>query len=67
MKRKFLTAPPTTKPITGHSSSPHSLIHVRPTAVRPEFFRLGYELELGQRASDEHPAHGAAVKNINFF
>ena len=37
-ERKFLTGPPTTKPITGHSSSPRSLIHVRPTTVRPEIF-----------------------------
>ena len=37
-ERKFLTGPPTTKTITGHSSSPRSLIHVRPTTVRPEIF-----------------------------
>ena len=53
-ERKFLTGPPTTKPITGHSSSPRSLIHVRPTTVRPEIFSV-------QCASDERLAHGAAV------
>ena len=53
-ERKFLTGPPTTKLITGHSSSPRSLIHVRPTTVRPGLFSV-------QCASDERLAHGAAV------
>ena len=53
-ERKFLAGPPTTKLITGHSSSPRSLIHVRPTTVRPGLFSV-------QCASDERLAHGAAV------
>ena len=60
-ERKFLTGPPTTKSITGHSSSPRSLIRSPHDGSTCNFFRSGFEPELGQRASDERLAHGAAV------